>query len=165
MPLTHFADQLADAREVELLQAQKEAYRQKILALQCVVVPSLNNIELGAGLGLNELGDRHGPVSRFLSDKPRNRRARPDTRIRGIIDLLMDGTLFLAVQYPATPGARRHVVVAEARDVPLMDRTWTVHNLAGLLQVRRGRRTLKSALQFGLRCKSAESALPDSEIL
>lgn len=131
MPLTPFAREWLDADELRAIAKVKAEYAAHLTALAEAVKPPLKSRELSVGLGLQDADAGGSLVGRFLSDASRNRRARPDTRTRALIDALVQGRLFLAVQAPAVPGGRRHVVVADARDVPHMDRTWTVVNLAG----------------------------------
>lgn len=132
MPLSDFARDLIDAREAESLQAQKAAYAGKIATLQGLTNPPLTTRELSVGLGLQR-PDQGGAsvIGRFLSSAKRNRRARPDTRTRALIDAILDGALFVAVQ-SSLPGTPRNVLIVEARDIRWMDRTWTLHNAAGL---------------------------------
>jgi HAD superfamily hydrolase (TIGR01662 family) len=116
---------LADRRIAQ----QKDLYRGRVQRLKDVLTPPLSNAELSVGLGLMAQGV--SDIGRYMSTAKRNRNARPDTRTRVLIDLLLDGELFLAVQAPRVPGARREVLVAEGVDVPNLGWDWTVKNLAG----------------------------------
>ena len=131
MPLTPAARKRAQVAEAEALARQKGTWRDKLQRLMGVVVPPLRNSELSAGLGLDAPGEGASAVARFVSTSSRYRRARPDTATRALVDLLLEGELLLAVQAPSTPGARRTVLVCEARDVSWLGRDWEVHNCAG----------------------------------
>jgi HAD superfamily hydrolase (TIGR01662 family) len=134
MSLTPNARKRLDAAAELAIASQKSAWIDKLRRLQAVVLPPLRNSELSLGLGLEApmLGQQGASaVGRFLSTAPRNRAARPDTRTRVLIDLILDGELFLAVEEPSIPGARRQVLVLEAEDVVRLGRSWTVKNLAG----------------------------------
>ncbi len=128
MPLTPGAEEKLKGRAEQLIGRQKDEYRQRLERLKGTVTPPLTNIELSAGLGLPHEGV--SDVARFVSTAHRNRRARPDTRVRALIDLLLEGELFLAVQARRAPGARREVLVIEASALPRLGWDWTVRNLA-----------------------------------
>lgn len=131
MPLTPFAEELATTAEAEAIAGQKATYAARLQAIREAVQPPLSTTELSVGLGLQTQRSGGSVVGRFLSTAPRNAKARPDTRTRAIIDAVLAGRLFLGVQASDGAGGRRLVVVAEARDVPHMDRSWTVLNLGG----------------------------------
>ncbi|MCP4921518.1 MAG: hypothetical protein GY913_31870 [Proteobacteria bacterium] len=121
MPLTPAAKKRALAAEAVALAEQKAVWRERLEALKALVVPPLSNAELSVGVGLSAPPPGQNGVSavaRFVSESPRNRRARPDTATRSLIELLFAGDLFLGVQAAATPGARRPVIVCETQDLP-----------------------------------------------
>ena len=121
MPLTPAAKKRALAAEEAALAVQKTEWRDKLEGLKALVVPPLSNAELSVGLGLPAPPPGQTGVSavaRFVSEAPRNRRARPDTATRALIELLLAGDLYLGVQPASTPGARRAVVVCSEQDLP-----------------------------------------------
>jgi len=130
MPLTDFATQLADALEDEAIAQVKAQSSAWITRVRQAFDPPLTTRELSVGLGLQDPERGGSVIGRFLSEAHRNRRARPDTRTRAVLQAIVQGRLFVAVQ-ASLPGAPRQVLIAEARDVPHMDRTWTVVNVAG----------------------------------
>lgn len=131
MTVTRHAKALAEQRAERAIARQKEEYRQKILRVQQAFEPPLSNSELSVGFELDSAaGAGHSEVGRFVSTSSRLRRARPDSATRALIDALLEGDLLIAVQQ-ALPGARREVLVCEARDVRHLSRTFEVRNLAG----------------------------------
>lgn len=134
MSLTRAAEKIAAAAADAAIAAIKEASRVKIERIKAAFDPPLTNAELSAGLGLRAPPpERSGSsdIGRFLSDKPRNRRARPDTSVRALLDALIDGRLLIAVRPPPAPGARREVLICDASDVERLPRWWTIRNLGG----------------------------------
>jgi len=131
MPLTPAAKKRLQSAELESLREQKAEWRARLERLMGMVIPPLRNSELSEGLGLPAPADGASAVARFVSTSPRFRRARPDTATRALIDLLFEGQLFLAVRAAATPGARRTVLVCEARDVAWLGGDWEVIHCGG----------------------------------
>lgn len=129
MALTPGADARLQKVARRLIAQQKELYRGRIERLKECLSPPLSNAELSAGLGLAHQGV--SDVGRYMSTANRNRNARPDTRTRALVDLLLGGELFLAVQAPRVPGARREVLIAESEEVPRLGWDWRVLNLGG----------------------------------
>ncbi|GEM_PF-132965 len=101
-------------------------YAERIQRLQAVAVPPLSNSELSLGLGLGERD-----VGRFVSTKGYLARARPERRIRALIDAVLAGELLIAVQAAIVPGARREVLICDGAEARRLDRSWKVHNPAG----------------------------------
>ncbi|MCO4769388.1 MAG: HAD-IIIA family hydrolase [Deltaproteobacteria bacterium] len=134
MALTRAAQRIADELGERAIAAQKSEYRARIQRIQQSVTPALSNAELSLGLGLDapKEGQAGGSsIGRYVSVAPRNRRARPDSATRALIDALLDGTLLLGVRPPAAPGARREVLVCDASDVAMLPKWWEVQNLGG----------------------------------
>ncbi len=134
MSLTRAAQKVASEAGDAAIAAIKEASAATIERIKAAFDPPLSNAELSAGLGLRApAADRTGAsdIGRYLSEKPRNRRARPDTGTRALLDALVQGTLLIAVRPPPAPGARREVLVCDASDVARLPRWWSVRNLAG----------------------------------
>jgi len=132
--VTKNARQVAQGLHERAVAAQKAEYADKIRRLQQTFSPPLSNAELSAGLDLRAPAEGTvgiSDVGRFLSTSNRLRRARPDGETRALIDGLLVGDLFLASREPSEPGGRRPVLVCEERDVPWLERSWDVHNLAG----------------------------------
>jgi HAD superfamily hydrolase (TIGR01662 family) len=124
------------ARDAEAVAvaAQKASYSERIRLIQAAVDPPLRNTELALALGLPvppEGQPGASPVGRWLSTSPRLRRSRPDTGMRALIDLILEGELFLAVQAAAAPGARRTVVLCVEGDLPRIGADFEVLNLGG----------------------------------
>ncbi len=101
-------------------------YAERIRQVQAATVPPLSNSELSLGL---DLGERE--VGRFVSTKGYLARARPDRRIRAVLDGVLAGELLLAVQAAVVPGARREVLICDESEARRLDRTWKVHDLSG----------------------------------
>ena len=134
MSLTRAAQRVAAEAADSAILAIKDASRRKIERIKAAFDPPLSNAELSAGLGLRAPPpERSGAsdIGRYLSDAPRNRRARPDTAVRALLDALLEGRLLLAVRPPPAPGARREVLICDASDVERLPRWWTIRNLAG----------------------------------
>ena len=134
MSLTPAAKRRIDDAAAEVIGAQKDAYREKIVAIQAAFRPKLTNAELAAGLGLKAPAPGatgQSDIGRFVSTSPRNRRARPDAWARTLIDALLAGTLLIAVREEGELDARREIVVCEPADVSWLGAGWSVKNLAG----------------------------------
>lgn len=125
MTVTRHAKALAQEMADQRRSAEKKEYRRKLLRLQTSFEPELRGAELAAGLGVErrELG-------RFLSESPRLRHARPDGQTRALIDAVLDGDLFIAVQ-DMVGGVDREVLICEARDIKLLASSYRVRNLSG----------------------------------
>ena len=133
MSLTRKARAKAEAAAERAIGAQKAAYKARIERIQGAFSPPLSNAELSAGLELPApaAGSFGGSaLGRFVSEAPRNRRARPDSATRALIDALLAGELLIAAR-PGPPGARREVLVLEAGDLALLPRWWEVRDLSG----------------------------------
>ena len=134
MSLTRAARKVASEVGDVAIAAIKEAAAASIERIKAAFDPPLSNAELSAGLGLRApAADRTGAsdIGRYLSQAPRNRRARPDTGTRALLDALIAGRLLIAVRPPSAPGARREVLICDASDVARLPRWWEIRNLAG----------------------------------
>ena len=134
MSLTRTAERVATEAADAAIASIKDGARAKIERIKAAFDPPLSNAELSAGLGLRApAADRTGPsdIGRFLSDAPRNRRARPATAVRALLDALLAGSLLIAVRPPPAPGARRDVLICDASDVARLPKWWAITNLAG----------------------------------
>lgn len=131
MTVTRHARELARRRADRRIAAQKDEYRRKIRRIQQAFEPPLTNAELSVGLDLDDAdAATAGTVGRFVSESPKLAKARPDTATRALIDALLEGDLLLAVA-DGVPGARRQVVVGDARDFRRLGSVYELVNLAG----------------------------------
>ena len=133
MTVTRGAKARVQAAAQQAVRAMKLEYAERIRRLQGIVCPALSSAERSAGLGLQAPPEGRPGVSdvgRFLSTAPRFARSRPDTEVRALIDLLLDGDLLLCVQ-DAPPGARREIVVCEEPEALRLDGTWRLINASG----------------------------------
>lgn len=127
MPLTPQARRVADRLGEEALGARKAWCRERIEAFQRLADPPLSNAEVAVALGLVEVGARGiSPVSRWLSDSPRNRRSRPSTEDLAILEGVLAARLLLAVRADVEPGASREPLVLDEADRAHLGRGWRV---------------------------------------
>ena len=130
MTVTKHARELAGDLADHRVREQKDEYRRKLEQIQGAFEPPLTNAELSVGLDLDEPGSQASSVGRFVSESPRLARARPDTATRALIDSILDGDLLVAVSR-GVPGARRQMVVGDARDFRRLGKGWSLKNVSG----------------------------------
>lgn len=129
MAVTHATRRAAERAADDAIAAVKAAYREHLERIAGAVTPRLSWAELSIGLELDPPGHRGtSAVSRFVSDAPRHRRARPDAAARALIDRLIAGDAVLGV---LAGSEVREVVVCEPDEVARLGPGWHVADVAG----------------------------------
>ena len=134
MSISRFANEIVDAHAARRIAEQKAAYRDRIRAICDHFDPPLSNAELSAGLDLRapaEGSTGASDIGRFVSTSRRLRNARPDTRVRTVIDLILEGTLLIGLAPGLKPEHRRRVLVCERKDLLRMGAEWDMRALKG----------------------------------